>query len=353
MLDHSIDVSLAACVVIPRPHLDSEFRGNHNQAIASLVGLSGRLNCKVIEQSVPITIESYGRGLKRVPAVGRRLDRGFRQRCDVLLCCVDASYSAAYLHSKGYHALPEHDISLPDVALDLAQSEFAQRMCDMIGLANLAWPGSLELEAVLVWNRSYWYQPVNVAVDAYLLRQAVLLSRKRHWPAIEHLDFDVVWTWAQQHSGFLYGFSDSSTSRALNALMHVLSKRMRDEIVELVWAMVGVEALFSRGRDSVMEQLREACKLVLGSGAPRRLFNSAYEFRSAFMHGRENFAGPHVLYDGSPEFEQFDDSLYETTQFLVAILVAAVQQLALRGWAGYDFELIVKDAGLADANGGQ
>jgi hypothetical protein len=80
--------------------------------------------------------------------------------------------------------------------------------------------------------------------------------------------------------------------------------------------MIGVEAMFSRGRDGVMDQLRDACRRVLGGeDAPRKLFNRAYEFRSAFVHGRQNFAGPHMVYDGAPEVEKFGESLGELCDF--------------------------------------
>jgi hypothetical protein len=97
---------------------------------------------------------------------------------------------------------------------------------------------------------------------------------------IKELDFIDVWEWLNRFSGFAAGFSDSQVSRALNALTHVMNEREVDLPLQLVWAMIGLEAVYCRRTEAVLEQLRDGSSTLLGKCPIRKLFNQMYESRS-------------------------------------------------------------------------
>jgi hypothetical protein len=332
-----IEINFVAYLAISLPRRDHErFHPPLYSVLDSLLDLSGRLQCKLLDKEVPLQFALLGPS-RFDSRLSKSFGRGFRKQYEVLGCQVQTEFDRRGLT---YDDEEEFD----NFVTMLCKEECLKRLFDVVGLANLASPGCLQVNhAVLAFEDRL--EEIDVIVDADLLREAVLQTDRRGWPTIQQLDYERVWTWAQRFDGFLYGLTDSRTSRGLTALMNILHGRAVDPVVQLLWAMVGVEALFSRGRESVGQGLREACRLTLsGAGpVPNKLFNSAYGFRSAFVHGRQDFLGPYLLNDGRPEVDKPIADLLETTEFMVSILVAALQELVTRDWTEYRFRELVED----------
>jgi hypothetical protein len=223
----------------------------------------------------------------------------------------------------------------------LIQKLFEKRVYDLLVIANIARVGSLDL-----YNNCFFQDGRKSKSlykhQAFHLRMAATHSEKISWPKFQRLEIDHAWNWALQQKGFLEGFSEDATSRSLNAFTNILN--LKDEPLILFWAIVGIEALYVRGRDPKMEQIRERTQVLLGEQISfKKKVSEMYNFRSSLIHGDLNFSGLYQLYDATPEIEKYDKALIESTDLAVAVLSATLQQLISRNWKGLRFSYLVED----------
>ena len=106
---------------------------------------------------------------------------------------------------------------------------------------------------------------------------------KRHCRCCQHSK-------ARVQPGFHAGFSDDPTSRALVALTNVMASV---DVMQLFWALVGIEALFVSDRGGIQEQLREKIEALLGPREQfRKLIDGMYSIRSRLIHGAADIPAP-------------------------------------------------------------
>jgi hypothetical protein len=182
-------------------------------------------------------------------------------------------------------------------------------------------------------------------VEPFFLRNAFEAIREVGWPILTKVGINVVLKWLSSFDGFTCGFSNSPISRALNALTHSLDGR-NDPLISLMWSMVGIEALYNRRGEPVMEQLREKCVAFLGrppvSATIRTIFRDMYGFRSGFIHGGSDFEGVQLLSDDDEAIDKHYEAVWDATRLALGILVASLQKLALREMTTLEFDYAVR-----------
>jgi hypothetical protein len=160
--------------------------------------------------------------------------------------------------------------------------------------------------------------------------------------------FHSTWQWAIKQRGFLDGFSCSPVTRAINAFSHLIRQELfqiegynNPEI--LFWALIGIEALYAKGKTGFPEQIREKSQVLLGiQSANKKKIGNMYDFRSRFIHGELDFIAPFLGVESKSK-EDFSDVLSESTGLAIAILIATFQALIQRGWSGLQFSYVVGD----------
>jgi hypothetical protein len=183
-------------------------------------------------------------------------------------------------------------------------------------------------------------------MDAWALQRAVRMASKIDWPKLQRLDVAQAWQWANKHIDFLDSFSGRPTGRAINAFSGLLEKNTADEPMQLVWALIGIEALYVGGKVSIMEQVREKVQSFLGKQETyKKKIVEMYNFRSRFVHGDLDFPDLHLIGDGRPAVERFDRELLESITMAVSILAATLQEIIQRDWNGLSFMYQVNDSG--------
>ena len=85
------------------------------------------------------------------------------------------------------------------------------------------------------------------------------------WPPIQALSIVLVWEWLQKVPGFNNDFGVTEVGRALAAFTHLLRRRDPTTVGEvLLWALLGLEALYTRGTSELGAQLSIKTQLLLG-----------------------------------------------------------------------------------------
>jgi hypothetical protein len=221
---------------------------------------------------------------------------------------------------------------------------FVKQVSDLLVIANLCRVGSIELrDSVVVQDGSVVEYLKVPKMDAMALQRATELAQQIGWPKLLTLEFDQVWKWVAKHEDFhLYGVSDNPMGRALCAFSHIFEYSNRDEPMQLLWALIGIEALYVKGNTALIEQVREKAQKLLGEQeAYKKKIGSMYDFRSRFVHGDLDFSGIDTPFS---DYEVFGEGLLESISLAVAVLTATLQEIIRRDWSGLTFSYEVRDS---------
>lgn len=223
----------------------------------------------------------------------------------------------------------------------MAHSFFKKRILDFIFAINLAHVGSIEcMKAVLFDedNNHLWYSGLP-RTEIFAFRKAVSKSQELKWPEIKDIDLKVVWKWLNKRIGFMEGFSKNAVDRALIACSRLFDDLGTDGPHELFWALLGIEALYVKGKASILDQVRDKAQSLLGEqeGIGKKM-SKMYDVRSRYIHGDMNFTSTYPLYNAFPEFDKYGKEVIDATSTAAAILISTIQKMILNEWGQIDFQ---------------
>ncbi len=229
----------------------------------------------------------------------------------------------------------------------VTQTTYLKRVTDLLVMANICCVGSIEVsDSIVIQDGAVLSYTGIPKMNAWPLQRAVDLAQSIGWPKLQNLDLSEGWRWLTQHTHFGDGLEGHPTGRALNALSRLFEPTELDEALQLVWALVGIESLYVKGKVSIMEQVRERVQAFLGrQEAYKKRIVEMYDFRSRFMHGDLDFQGLYFWAEAHPTIERYTKDQSESVDMAVAILVATLQKLIQRDWGGLDFSYKVNDLG--------
>lgn len=211
-----------------------------------------------------------------------------------------------------------------------------KRISDLFILANLCHPGLIELaSSYLLHNGNLEDNSPLPKMDGMSVQFALKYSKKMNWPHLHILELVDAWRWHLQRKPYLEmeGFENDPTSRAINAFSRLFEAPTIDVTLHLVWAMVGIEALYNRSNEPVKQQIRDQIQIRLGENTEfLKEFYKMYKFRSRFIHGALDFPGLYTLGDASPGIEKYYLAQEETVSFAIAILIASLQEIITGNW---------------------
>ncbi|WP_242343328.1 hypothetical protein [Anaeromyxobacter terrae] len=214
----------------------------------------------------------------------------------------------------------------------VAVEDFAHNITNLAIVTNWAIPGSLDCaEGHVAADGAGVVSTPRVSCEMPL--QSYIVARRLHWPGIRRVSVARAWQWANRNDGFVKGFGGGRVGRALHALSYVLAYDGRSEAVGLLWAILGLEALFgSRGG----HQLRDRVEALLGKPEKnKRLLSEVYDLRSRLVHGDEEIPAAHAKHE---EEDKFGDAMGRGMDIGLAALIASFHELVRRNWAGIAFE---------------
>lgn len=250
---------------------------------------------------------------------------------------VDVDVDAYYEHLKSNPRSGKIDRRLALMfSRDLTAENLSRRVADVIIAANLASPGSLHTdERVLVGDGI----PVRMhAGFSGLLPEAVERAFKQEWPPIVTVPFQTVWEWLNAIPGLKEGQGRGRLGRAVSAFSYLMSAGVTGApTMGLMWALVGLEALYAKGNQALQAQLIEKSEVILGKRTThKKNFGRMYDFRSRFVHGDIDFPLSYV--SDTIDFDAFDREAREAELLATATLVSTLQQLVVRGMHELEFE---------------
>lgn len=162
---------------------------------------------------------------------------------------------------------------------------------------------------------------------------------KLNWLEIRSIPFKQVWEWLQKQGVFSEYLGKTPIQRGICAFTH-LHDRSSDDLSQLFWALVGLEAIFGRGRGDLRKQLAEKIQKYLGKlKAFKNIIGKLYDYRSLFIHGDLPFRPWKAL-----DFEDAEQSRVEAesskfSSIACSILTATLQKMVIEDRDSLEFEL--------------
>ena len=226
----------------------------------------------------------------------------------------------------------------------VASEGFAHAVTSILVASQIAKPGVLRTYELEIWLGKRFLKTTEGVFGSF--GEIVEFAGEKAWPNIESLSIKQVWQWMCFFDPLSGNLGQSEIGRALNALTHLLSEKPIEgrELVDLMWAMIGLEALYGRGTTDLTYQLVEKARVLLGQSAGfEKSVKEMYRFRSLFIHGKAPFPGAFFASDAMPEYERHINEASDASFLAAAVLVASLQQIAKRNWKSLGFSFVVDE----------
>ena len=230
--------------------------------------------------------------------------------------------------------------------------DFLRLVTDVGLAANIAWFGSFNARQFYSFINSNVYSAFskyvyenspykyNFRSDTNYLRQdgvGVVDNsfigeeiEKQNWPPITKLNVLDVFMWLKGMEGFDSGVAKSKLGIAYAAFSFMMGDPGSSSKSKLVWALMGLEALYCKGGSGLREQLVSKTEVFLGERIThKKSFGKMYDYRSRLMHGDVNLVYRHNQYDGSRELNEFDSEFSNAEQLAISVLLSTLQKLCM------------------------
>lgn len=303
--------------------LGQEVINLHHEAVGELLGCSGRIFFNVDGEEVPLGFvlieQPSDEDWARVP----RDDR-------------PAWWMTSVVHMH---------LELSDrIAVEGFRERVANLLEKLVGdiflISNIARPGAIFLESGVIYINDTPARTINRADN--VLIYAKRLSDRLGWPTIRNLTFSEVWNWARETPGFANGIGTGRVGRALGALSYLACRPdWAYSPADLMWGMIGLEALYAKGKEGLKAQLMDKSEVLLGPReAYKKRFSGMYDYRSRFVHGDLDLPFVYNRYSDST----FPAEAADCEHLATAMLLASIQELVVRGWYNVEFLYTVSSA---------
>lgn len=161
------------------------------------------------------------------------------------------------------------------------------------------------------------------------------------WPKFKNLSYLNVLEWFDQNSFSFERYSKNSCERALNAFSRLFKDNLSDIVIDLVWALVGIEALYCSSKEGIGEQIFLKTQILLGPITDfKSRIKAMYNFRFKLIHGSLDIS-PNNFFTEEEEDYKFNEVLFNSTSFAIAILTATFQEMVVLNKKELVFDLVL------------
>lgn len=167
-------------------------------------------------------------------------------------------------------------------------------------------------------------------------------SIEKKWPKFENLGIRKTWNWfiTILNPVDIDELSSTDLSRAFNAFSYLYEES--EEINKLFWTMVGIEAIYVKGKEGISQQIKEKGQLFLGEIEEfKKRLTKMYDYRSSFIHGSKNFPSFFHIDDAIYSYENFNTELFEILFTAESMLIATIQKIAKENRQGLNFKYVI------------
>lgn len=328
----ALDLTLLLPIMAPLP-MDTDLRSLQKRCLAELSGLEALVPLDSVFGGSPLHIRWVDDPANE-PLLSGIWQRPPRVRdYSLLIFEIDGENCARTIASESQ--IPKDDpfeTNLQIVSEQVSTHVFQHEINNFLLLANILYPGAISaIEGYLMVND----EPAKLAGGtspfyAEHLFGAVTAAADLGWPKFYSIPFVDAWEWLRHSGALCDGIGIGRLGRAIAALSHLTTSSFEStSSVGLVWILLGLEALYSKGNVGLKEQLLGKTESILGPRTEnKKVFGGVYDFRSRLLHGDVDIPFRYSPFDAVKKFEDFHDELMKSEDLALATLIATLQWMA-------------------------
>jgi hypothetical protein len=206
-------------------------------------------------------------------------------------------------------------------------------------LANVLYPGALTTAKGFAFvDDSYVAETPAFYAEGWF--RAVDAAQRYGWPTLQKLGVSQAWSWLAATGCVDGGTAKQPIGRALAALSYVAPQRADSESgLNLVWVLLGLEALYCTSNIGLREQLVSKTELVLGLRTEnKKAFGNMYDFRSRLLHGDMDLPLRYSPFNAEADYQRHQSNLSDHEGLGLAALICTIQVMIRNGWRGLEFQ---------------
>ncbi|OIR04998.1 hypothetical protein GALL_128140 [mine drainage metagenome] len=246
-----------------------------------------------------------------------------------------------------YSFIDKEEIEFGLLAVTLITESYVKYLLIFL---NIAKPGAFDSREGITIGTLNFETKTKVDKDVFpMLANTIHLSLnlvgKYKWPPIQELSINDTLKWFDKHWEAFTTMPKNRIERALNAFSYLFHDSLADTSPsDLFFSLVGIEALFVEGNESVQKQVAVKSQLLLGKRNEfKKKFKELYEFRSRYVHGQLNLINKYYLRDADTDLQDHLSKTYDNSNLAILILIASIQKHILLDKDELAFEFILKD----------
>lgn len=266
----------------------------------------------------------------------------------VKLTC-QIQYPDEYVDNYLQPSSPEDDLHIPrdqieHLISDDLSKDVAGILVETVLAANIARAGSLSYSSVFRFANNE-LRGIDGGIPG-IAGDVTMAAIDIGWPTLYELALSDVVPWLYRVPGFGQRQTQTRLGRALAAATHILLGGQGKQALHLVWALLGLEALYARGNFGLQQQLAEKTEVFLGPRTThKKKISNMYDFRSRFLHGDIDLLYPHNAHHGARRYDALEAPMYESENTAIAVLFATLQRMCREERDRLDFIYqVVSDA---------
>ena len=231
--------------------------------------------------------------------------------------------------------------SILDLVSEMLAFDLEKLAGQVILALTIARPGGIRIDSVLILVNGK--QIEEVSLHPTDITEARIEAEEMHWPPLSEISFARTFRWLIAAKGMKEGLPVGPLGRALSALSYICGwEPVRSPASDLMWCMIGLESLYTRGKQGLGEQLFDKTQSFLGSvSEAKKAFKGLYDYRSRFVHGDLDFPLAYVACGRADMHWQFEDEAYEAALRATALLLATLQEMVRRSLVDLSFQYVL------------
>lgn len=222
----------------------------------------------------------------------------------------------------------------------LLVSAYTKNVYDFLVALQLARPGLVHADPGVVAVNGALYERTKQLTSP--VREARHSMESDGWPAFHDIPIRKAWQWVLEDMEAFDNFSATPVQRALHAFTYLFDNYPNDLSATLFWSLVGLEALYVRGKQGVVEQIYEKSRVLLGDQADAlQRIKQMYRFRTNLVSGTLNIPSYFHINDDTDESETYALKTGDAAFLAVAMLTATLQELIVRDRKKLEFRYVL------------
>ena len=225
---------------------------------------------------------------------------------------------------------------------------FAQYVADILFATHIALPGILDASPGFLFMGANGDRIPTDGMSSDLSR-VVLKAKEYNWPPILDLSVIQVLQWLHRLPGFTQGLGKGAVGRAVAALSYLINLQgsaFDTNELDLIWALLGLEAVYGRESAGSKTQLLQKSEVLLGKRKThKKILGRIYDTRSRLLHGDLDIPLGYynqLGYDNSRTYD-FLKQQEEDILFATSVLLSTIQHLIVENRHSIQFSYIISD----------